>query len=73
MPKHNIKLSDFQTISREWTALDDKYDNLFQDFLDHPQVKTSEEILKFKTLQKRLYEIELELYKVAEGSLIIEE
>ncbi|MES2930403.1 MAG: hypothetical protein V4665_01320 [Patescibacteria group bacterium] len=60
-------------MSEEWTVLDTEYDNLFQAFLENPHIKTQEELLKFKTMQNRLYAIELELYKVAEDVMVIED
>ena len=59
-------------MSKEWTALDTEYDNLFQAFLDNPHTKTQEELSKFKVMQSRLYAIELEFYKIAEGEMIIQ-
>jgi len=71
LPK--ITRLEFESMSKEWTALDTEYDNLFQDFLNHPHTKTPEDLLKFKVMQSRLYAIELELYKVAEGQMIIQD
>lgn len=71
LPK--ITKSKFESMSKEWTALDTEYDNLFQSFLDNPYIKTQEEISKFRAMQSRLYAIELELYKVAEGQVIIQD
>ena len=69
--KKIISNNEFKKLSAEWTALDNEYDNLFQDFLDNPHVKTQDELSKFKAMQERLYAIELELYKVAEDSMTI--
>lgn len=71
LPK--ITKSEFESLSKEWTGLDTEYDNLFQAFLNNPHIKSTEELLAFKAMQNRLYAIELELYKVAEGEMIIEE
>ena len=68
-----ITRAEFKKMGEEWTALDTEYDNLFQSFLDNPHIKTQEELLKFKAMQNRLYAIELELYKVAEGTMIIQD
>lgn len=57
LPK--ITKSEFESISKEWVALDTEYDNLFQSFLDNPHIKTQEEISRFKAMQSRLYAIEL--------------
>jgi hypothetical protein len=70
--KITITKAEFEAMGKEWTALDTEYDNLFQAFLDNPHVKTQEELQKFKTMQTRLYAIELELYKVAEGQMTIQ-
>jgi hypothetical protein len=61
----------FEKLSKEWARLDDKYDALFQAFLDDPHVKSPEEIAEFQSMQKRLYSIEDELYKIAEGEVEI--
>ena len=66
-----INKEEFENLAREWTALDTEYDNLFQAFLNNPGVKTPNELERFKTLQQRLYSIELKLYKVAEGKIFI--
>lgn len=71
--KKTITREDFDKLSREWTVLDTEYDNLFQDFLDNPKVKTVEEVSEFQKKQKRLYAIEDELYKVADGTLEIKD
>jgi hypothetical protein len=71
--KKTITRAEFEAMSKEWTALDTEYDNLFQAFLDNPHTKTQEELSKFKAMQNRLYAIELELYKVAEGEMIIQD
>ncbi len=71
--KKTITRSEFEVMGQEWTALDTEYDNLFQAFLDNPHTKTQEELLKFKAMQNRLYAIELELYKIAEGEMIIQD
>ncbi len=63
---------EFMRKGREWTELDTKYDNLFQDFLNNPTAKTPEEIAEFKEMQKRLYTLEEELYSVAEGKIAID-
>jgi hypothetical protein len=63
---------EFTRKGREWTELDTKYDNLFQDFLNNPGIKTPEEIAEFREMQKRLYALEEELYPVAEGKIVIE-
>ena len=60
-------------MSKEWTGLDAEYDNLFQTFLDNPHAKTQDELSKFKAMQSRLYALELELYKVAEGEMVIQD
>lgn len=71
--KQFIKRKDFEELSTEWTALDTHYDNLFQEFLDNPSVKTPQEIAEFSKMQKRLYTIEDELYKIADGRMVIED
>ncbi len=71
--KKIITRSEFKAMGEEWTALDTEYDNLFQVFLDNPHVKTEDELSKFKVMQNRLYAIELELYKIAEGIMIIQD
>lgn len=63
---------EFAKLRQEWMDLDNQYDNLFQMFLDNPQIKAPEELEKFKAMQKRLYAIEDELYKIAEGNSVIE-
>lgn len=68
-----ITHQEFQKFATEWTQLDTDYDNLFQEFLDNPHIKTNEELSRFKAMQTRLYAIELELYKVAEGKMIIQD
>ena len=70
--KQIITNQEFKAMGAEWTALDTEYDNLFQTFLDNPDIKKPEELLKFKSMQQRLYAIELKLYKVAEGEMIIQ-
>jgi hypothetical protein len=71
--KAMMTTEEFKKIGTEWTDLDTAYDNLFQAFLDNPHIKTPEEIEKFKAMQVRLYAIELELYKIAEGTMVIED
>ena len=71
METKNITKIEFETKGKEWTSLDTEYDNLFQNFLDNPQIKTEEEIVKFREMQKRLYSLEEELYLVAEGKVTI--
>lgn len=71
--KKTITRSEFEAMSKEWTALDTEYDNLFQAFLDNPHTKTHEELSKFKAMQNRLYAIELELYKIAGGEMTIQD
>lgn len=71
--KEKITRLGFEAIGKEWTQLDTEYDNLFQAFLNNPHIKSTEELSAFKAMQNRLYAIELELYKVAEGKMIIEE
>ena len=71
--KKTITRSEFEAMGKEWTALDTEYDNLFQEFLNNPHTKTEEELAKFKAMQSRLYMIELELYKVAEGTMTIQD
>ena len=64
--KHStITRVDFNSISKEWTDLDNMYDNLFQDFLNNPSIKTKAELLEFQSMQKRLYAIERKLYKIS--------
>lgn len=70
--KKTITREYFESLSSEWTALDNTYDDLFQAFLDDPKVKDSKEIAEFQKMQKRLYAIEDELYKIASGELVIE-
>ncbi len=72
MNQQAISREDFEALSKEWTALDTEYDNLFQEFLNNPQVKGQEELEKFKAMQKRLYAIEDRLYLIAEGRMVIE-
>lgn len=67
-----INQEEFAKLSQEWTALDTEYDNLFQAFLDNPHVKDASELESFKAMQKRLYAIEDELYKIAEGKMVID-
>ena len=71
--KLTITKLEFKKMGEEWTKLDTDYDNLFQAFLDNPHVKTQEELSKFKAMQTRLYAIELELYKIAEGQMTIQD
>ena len=66
-----IDKKEFDALSKEWTDLNLEYDNLFQEFLDHPHVKTPEDLDKFKAMQKRIYGIEDQLHKIAEGKLEI--
>jgi hypothetical protein len=73
LPTPTITLSEFQAMSAEWTAIDTEYDALFQDFLDNPRTKTPEELAKFRAMHHRLYEIENELYKIAEGIMVIQD
>ncbi len=68
-----ISRLEFSKMGEEWTLLDTEYDNLFQAFLDNPHIKTQEELSKFKAMQNHLYAIELELYKVAEGQMTIQD
>ncbi len=70
--KEKITREYFESLSNEWTDLDNKYDDLFQAFLDDPKVKELEEIAKFQKMQQRLYAIEDELYKIATGEVEIE-
>lgn len=72
LPTSTITSSEFQAMSAEWTALDTEYDVLFQDFLDNPHTKTPEELTKFRAMQHRLYEIENQLYAIAEGTTLIQ-
>lgn len=72
LQKTTITSSEFQAMSAEWTALDTEYDEVFQAFLDNPHTKTPEELEKFRTMQRRLYEIENKLYTIAEGMTIIQ-
>lgn len=71
--KKIITKSNFEKLGAEWTALDNKYDDLFQDFLDTPKIKTPKEISEFKQMQQRLYAIEDELYEIAQGKVEIKD
>lgn len=68
-----ITSQEFQKLAIEWAQLDDNYDRLFQEFLNNPHVKREEELSQFKAMQTRLYAIEHELYKVAEGIMTIQD
>ena len=67
----SISKAEFERLSREWTALDNEYDNAFQAFLDNPAIKTAEEIAKFQQMQKELFELEVKLFGVARGETSI--
>ena len=69
--KLTIARGKFKRLGLEWTKLDNEYDALFQEFLNNPTIKMSNELKRFKAMQKRLYAIENELYKVAEGEASI--
>lgn len=56
----------FQEMAREWTNLDTEYDNFFQAFLDNPSEHTQKQLAQFEDMQKRIYPLEDEIYKVAE-------
>jgi hypothetical protein len=69
--EEQMSKEEFKRLSLEWTDLDNRYDALFQEFLDSPEVKTPEEILEFKAMSKKLYDLEARLFKVAEGKITL--
>ena len=66
-----ISRREFERLGLEWTALDNEFDSAFQEFVNNPGVKSPEVVEAFKAKQRRLFEIETELMKVAEGKVSI--
>lgn len=68
MNNKNITQDEFEKLKTKWISLNKEYDNLFLSFLETPQIKTAEQISKFKEMQKEIYELEDTLYEIAEGT-----
>jgi E3 ubiquitin-protein ligase DOA10 len=63
----------FKELAREWTNLDTEYDNFFQAFLDYPSAHTQKQLAQFENMQRRIYPLEDEIYKVAERFFSVQE
>jgi len=71
VPKPTIAQEAFGKLRLEWMSLDNEYDSAIQNFLDNPDVQSVQEITRLKAMQKRLFDLEVEVLKVAEGKASI--
>ena len=51
----------------EWTALDTKYDNYFQELVDKAETLSDERMTELKKMQDRLFDLETEIYDILKG------
>ena len=65
-----MKKENFRDLRSEWEKLNKEYDAYIQEFFDNPgdDSFTEEQINKMKEMQKELYEVERQWFKVAEGT-----
>ena len=72
MAKKVLSKKEFERLRQEWILLDNKYDNRIQKFLNNPGLRSKDELLKLKKMQDRLFDLEVEVLKVAKGKFSIE-
>lgn len=60
----NMNKEKLKELGKEWTALDTKYDNLFQELVDKAEMLSEERIADLKEMQDRLFDLETEIYEI---------
>jgi pyridoxal/pyridoxine/pyridoxamine kinase len=70
-----MKKEEFKKLSEDWQKLNEEYDALILSFLSNP--KSSNDIVAnlnmLKEMQQKLFELENQCFKVAEGKIILED
>ncbi|MEO8065408.1 MAG: hypothetical protein ABI643_00950 [Candidatus Doudnabacteria bacterium] len=73
-PKNIVSKAEFEKLSSDWTRLNKEYDGYIEQFLSDPNTKfTPDQFAQFKAMQQELFDLEVRLFKIAQGELHLEE